>query len=338
MRAYKLLPAIIAGIALIISVSALILFTGGKTAFSTYDKHYEEARSRFYKNFSVSIPETMEFCGEAVPLSEFYVRESLDRELLVNTYWHSNTILMIKRSGRYFPMIDSILKAQDIPADFRYLALIESGLENVVSPAGAAGFWQFMKATAISYGLEVNSEIDERYHPEKASLAACKYLKDAYKKFNSWTFAAASYNMGMEALQKAINAQNAKTYYDLNLNRETLRYVYRIIALKIIYEAPVQYGFYLRECDLYQPVACQENIVDSTVSSWAEYAGSYKISYRMLKELNPWIINTSLTNKERKKYIIKIPLPSNTVNNSNQAGFNKCSRLFNDTLSVEHIR
>lgn len=301
------------------------------------EDRYDELRTHYSRNFSVPVPSKLDFAGEEVPLQLFYVRESLDRELLVNAYWHSSTLLMMKRSWRYFPMIDSVLRAQGIPSDFRYLALIESSLDQVVSPSGAAGLWQFMKATAQSYGLEVNQEIDERYHPLKSTVAACKYLKDAHARFKNWTLAAASYNCGMDAIDKALKSQLANSYYDLNLNRETLRYVYRILAIKVIYNSPAAYGFYLRTNDLYPPVTCKAVRVDSAVVSWAQFAKSNRISYRMLKELNPWLLGNTLTNKEKKAYSVLLPLPG-SENYSTLLKNADSSMLFNDTTRVDQMR
>lgn len=319
--------------ALYFLTSSTILFRGDNT-----DKPYHEAFQRNYKMFAVEIPSRLDFAGEAVPVSLYHVRESLDKELLVNTYWHSNTILMMKRAGRWYPVIEPILKKNNVPPDFFFLCMIESGLENVVSPAGAAGFWQFLKNTGSSYGLEVNAEVDERYHVEKATEAACKYLKAAYAKFGSWTLAAASYNMGMDGLENQLQTQKVTSYYDLQLNRETLRYVYRILAIKTLFYQPVRYGFYLRLTDLYPPVPTQPVTTDTTLTDLADFCLSHKVSYRVFKELNPWLMKNTLTNKERKTYTLLLPRDGKISYEALTADKEDTGELFNDTLNVRNIR
>jgi len=254
------------------------------------------------------LPTHINFCGENVPDDTFYVSEQLDREILVNTYWHSNTLLIFKIAYRWLPIIEPILKENGIPDDFKYLAIIESNLKNVTSPAGAKGYWQLMEKTAKQYGLIVNKEVDERYNVEKATVAACKYLKDAHRKFGSWTLAAASYNMGIGGLNKRLTQQEVKSYYDLLLNEETARYVYRTLAIKMIFNNPSKYGFTLREKDLYPPLSYHTVEVDSSVTSWLAFAQEQNISYRLLKEFNPWLRSTKLTNSSRRTYQIKIPI------------------------------
>ncbi len=301
------------------------------------DKAYRDAFSRHYKMFAVEVPTQLDFAGEPVPLDEYYVRESLDRELLVNTYWHSNTILMVKRAFRWYPVMEPIFKKNNIPTDFFFLCMIESGLEQVVSPAGAAGFWQFLKSTGTSYGLEISTEVDERYHVEKSTEAACKYLKNAYAKFNSWTLAAASYNMGMEGLSDQLAQQKTKSYYELQLNKETLRYVYRILAVKTIFYQPVRYGFYLRKKDLYPPIPVQSVSTDTTIADFADFCVEHKVSYRAFKEMNPWLLKNTLTNKDRKTYNIALPRDGVTSYTKLLAK-EQAGDLFNDTLKVENIR
>ncbi len=253
------------------------------------------------------IPDEVYLFGEKVPLENFEVYERLDREIIVNAYWHSATILALKRANRWFPVIEPILKRNNIPDDFKYLAVAESNLENVVSPAGATGFWQFIKSAATEYGLEVNNEVDERYDVEKSTEAACKYLKDAYRKFGSWTMAAAAYNAGMNGIDKWSGLQKAKNYYNLVLGIETSRYIARVAAIKIIMENPQKYGFHLTEQDLYKPLKYKEVVLDSSVTDFADYAASLGINYKTLKYFNPWLRDTSLKNKNGKKYIIRIP-------------------------------
>lgn len=254
----------------------------------------------------VPFPKTMVFANEEVPLKNIDVAERLDRELIVNTYWHSQTILFHKRATRWFPVIEPILKEENVPDDFKYLTVIESGLDNVVSPAGARGFWQFMKSTANSYNLEVNDNIDERYNVEKATRAACTYLKNAKDKFGSWTLAAASYNMGIAGLENRMNQQKCTSYYDLLLNEETARYVYRIIAAKQIMTNSEIYGFEFIDDDLYEPYSYSIVKVDSTVNDLTSFAINQGINYKILKLLNPWLRTNQLPNPNNKTYEIKI--------------------------------
>jgi len=258
--------------------------------------------------YPLNLPSHMSFAGESVPLNDFEVRERIDRELMTNTYWHSNTLRLIKLSHRFFPVIEQILKENDIPEDFKYVALAESGFDLVGSPAGAKGYWQFLKATAQSYGLEVNSEVDERYHIEKATKAACKYFKKAKEKFGSYTMAAASYNMGINGLQKQVDRQRNITYYDLLLNTETSRYVPRILAFKEIIQNPSQYGFKITDADKYPPVPFKEVKVNQPVSDLASFAFQNQMNYKLLKFYNPWLRDNTLTNKSRKTYYIKVPI------------------------------
>ncbi|MBI1222197.1 MAG: transglycosylase SLT domain-containing protein [Bacteroidetes bacterium] len=256
------------------------------------------------------IPADLNFAGEALKLNESDVRERLDRELLVNTFWHSNTILMLKRAHKYFPIIEPILKENGVPDDFKYLCMIESGLSNVVSPSGAAGFWQFLSSTGKRYGLEVNNEVDERYHLAKATQAACAYLKDNQEKLGSWTLAAAAYNMGENGVERQLKSQGVDNYYDLHLNSETARYLFRIVAAKEIYSHQEAYGFELEPDALYSAIPTRSIQVDSTVNNWPEFALEQGSNYKYLKILNPWISSRSLKNKSRKTYELKLPKSS----------------------------
>ena len=229
-------------------VAAVLLLSGGLLPQGE-DPAHRQAFSEHYRLYSPPIPDSLSFAGEPVPLDRVDVREALDRELLVNDYWQSNLLLLVKRANRWFPVMEPVLASNGVPDDFKYLALIESGLMNVVSPAKAAGFWQFLKATAQSYGLEVNDNVDERYDAAKATAAACAYLKDAKAKCGSWTAAAAGYNMGYGGYAKAAAAQHTSSYWDLYLNAETARYFYRILAVKLILKNPEQYGVRLRQRD-----------------------------------------------------------------------------------------
>lgn len=264
-----------------------------------------------YNIYSLPIPEQVTFAGEEIPLQEAHVRESFDRELLVNTYWQSQTLLFIKRSARYFPTIERILKEEGVPEDFKYLPLIESGFTHVTSPAGAVSYWQLMEGTAQDLGLEVNRAVDERYHLEKSTRAACAYLKEAYQKFGSWTLAAASYNLGINGLEKQLERQRGNSYFDLNLNSETARYVYRLLAVKEILSDPETYGFQVREKDRYQPIPTFTVKVDTALSHVEYLNNKYGINYRILKFHNPWLRMEYLPAKAGKTYEIEIPVDKN---------------------------
>lgn len=255
------------------------------------------------------LPDSLHFCETVFPMKRQDIREQFDLEFIKNTYWHSNMILMLKRANRYFPIIEPILKKEGIPDDFKYLALAESGLDPTISsPARAKGTWQFLTETAKQYGLEVSNDVDERMHVEKATLAACHYLQDAYTKFGSWTLAATSYNMGINGLQKSIEAQGSNDYLFMNLNAETNRYIFRIATLKYLINHPETYGFELKKTDLYPPFKIKSIKINQTIENlpnWAKYQG---ISYRELKFYNPWLISTQLNVKEGKVYEINVPL------------------------------
>lgn len=295
--------------ALVLLLSSAILILIG-LSFTSEDEVEPTIQERFNNDYSIyalPLPDTMSFAGEQVPMNYFDVKEALDRELLVNTYWQSNTLLLIKRASRYFPIIDSILVANDVPGDFKYLALIESEFLQATSPAGAVGFWQFLSGTAKDYGLEINYEVDERYNIEKSTTAAANFLKDAHEKFGSWTMAAAAYNFGKKALARQVEIQNQNNYHNLLLNPETARYVYRILAVKLILENPEQYGFHVDEESLYYPVPTYTVKVDSAIKDFAEFAAEHSINYKILKYFNPWLRQPHLKNPNGKTYHIKIP-------------------------------
>jgi membrane-bound lytic murein transglycosylase D len=254
----------------------------------------------------IKIPSEMTLANEKVPMTVMDVRERLDRELTVNVFWHSSTILMLKRANRYFPVIEPILQKNGVPDDFKYLALAESGFQNVVSPSGAAGFWQFMKGTATDYKLTLNDEVDERYHLEKSTEAACVYLKKLKEQFGSWTMAAAAYNMGQGALKSQIDKQEQSNYYDLILSDETSRYVFRVLALKAIFTEPEDFGFVLTNADLYQPYEYKNVVVEGPIESWPKFCQQHDITYRQLKLLNPWLREAHLTNTANLAYEIKV--------------------------------
>ncbi len=271
------------------------------------DSDYQDYFNASYKTFSVRIPKNLNFAGEKTPITDFSVREATERELIVNTYWQSQTLLLHKKANRWFPIIEPILEKNGIPEDFKYIALIESQLTNVVSPQGATGFWQIIEPTGTAYGMEITDDVDERYSVTKSTEAACKYFKEAYKIFNNWTLVAASYNLGMGGVQAQLDKQKVKSYYDLAVTEETARYVYRILAMKEIISRPKVYGYMLRKKDLYPQIATKKIIVDTTIHNLADFAISQGINYKILKLFNPWLRTNSLTNTTGKKYTIEIP-------------------------------
>ena len=260
-----------------------------------------------YNVYALEIPEALDFSGEALPIQTPDIRERMDRELLVNTYWQSNGLLLFKRSHRYFPVIEPILKSYGIPDDFKYLALIESGLQNVTSPAGAKGFWQIMEPTGKEYGLEINDNVDERYHLELSTHVACNYFLKAKEKFGSWTLAAAAYNAGIRGISNQLEKQQVTGYYDLLLGEETGRYVFRAVALKEIIEHPKKYGYNFTEADLYAPIPTSTIQLDTAVTDFVQFANKLGLNYKQLKLHNPWLREGFLNNKSRKVYTLEIP-------------------------------
>ena len=248
----------------------------------------------------------MKFCGETILLKDEDIHEKLDRELLVNTYFQSSTVQTIKRAHRYFPILIPILRKYGIPEDFKYLAVIESNLLQAVSPAGAQGFWQFMPETAKEYGLMISNEVDERLNIEKSTEAACKYLKMAYEELGSWDLAAASYNRGIGGVKKDMAWQGTENYFDTHMNIETARYVYRILAVKLIFENPERYGYELKNKQLYKPLRTKSVTINRSMENLARWASEKGINYKILVKLNPWILSNSLTVKG-KVYTVKIP-------------------------------
>jgi hypothetical protein len=248
------------------------------------------------------------FAGERIPVENFDVRERLERELIVNSYRHSHTILNLKNSARYFPVMEKILKENGIPDDFKYLAVAESDLRNATSSAGAKGIWQFMEGTAGDYGLEVTKEVDERLHLEKSTRAACQYLKRYKEKFGTWSLVAAAYNMGPAGLRNEMESQKMNSFYDLNLSEETNRYLFRLVAIKHVMEHPELYGFDMKSEQLYPPLDNYALVsVDSSIANLGEFAKQFGTSYRMLKVFNPWLKDNRLTNTKQKVYDIKVP-------------------------------
>ena len=269
---------------------------------TTVEKH-----THGYQIYALEIPDKMDFAGEPVPLEDPDIRERMDRELLVNTYWQSNGLLIFKRAHKYFPIIEPLLAKYGLPDDFKYLAVAESALENNSSPAGAAGFWHFMKGTGKEYGLEINEYVDERYNLELATKVAAEYLKASKKKFGTWTMAAAAYNAGNGGMNNQIERQKETDYYNLLLNAETSRYLFRILAFKEILSNPKKYGFNFEEKDLYKEIPSFKVKVDTAVTDFANFAKKFEINYKILKIHNPWLRDTYLKNSSGKAYYIEIP-------------------------------
>lgn len=299
----KIIPILWGGLAsvVLILVTGFVFKIDGFTALKSYG---EEPT---YKVYALALPDTLSFAGEKVPLDSPDLRERLDRELLVNTYWQSNMMLLLKRANKYFPTIEKILNEEGVPGDLKYLSVIESGLENVVSPAGARGFWQIMRTTGREYGLEVNSNVDERYHIAFSTRMAAQYLKKAKKKFGSWTLAAASYNRGMSGIQRNLNTQKVESYFDLRLGQETSRYVFRVLAVKEIIENPSKYGYVFDDTDLYYSVPVRLHGLDTAISNLTAFAEKMGVNYKILKIHNPWLLQNHLNNRSRKYYEIAIP-------------------------------
>lgn len=257
---------------------------------------------------SVELPNKLTFAGEKVPLEYFDVRENLDRELLSTVYFHSQTIRYIKNAPRYFSIIEPILKSHGIPEDFKYLAVAESGFDpRAVSPSKAVGLWQILEASAKENGLEINAEVDERYHIEKSTEAACRILKSAYDRFGSWSLVAAAYNGGRTRVVSQMNNQKVRSYYDLLFVEETTRYVFRILSFKLVMEDPEKYGFSVEKDQFYPIIETKSVEVKGPVSDWADFALENGINYKILKMFNPWLRDTLLKNPTRKTYILKIP-------------------------------
>jgi hypothetical protein len=296
------------GLALIgvICISGLFIFAMQKGPSEETPKK-ENSTVNDYNVYALEMPKDLNFAGEPVPVESPDIYERMDRELLVNTYWQSNGLLMFKRARKYFPIIEPILKKNGVPDDFKYLAVIESGLTNAVSPAGASGFWQIMKATGKENGLEVNSNVDERYNLEKATEVACNYLKKAKEDLGTWTLAAAAYNAGNAGISRRLEEQDVTQYYDLLLNEETGRYIFRIVALKEILSNPVKYGFNFSKKDLYKEVPTYKVEVDTAVTDFSQFAQRFGLNYKILKLHNPWLREKHLNNNSKKLYEIEIP-------------------------------
>ncbi|TVZ55126.1 transglycosylase-like protein with SLT domain [Lutibacter sp. Hel_I_33_5] len=264
--------------------------------------------SEKYEIKALKLPNNLNLAGERVPIERENIRERMDRELLVNTYWQSNGLLLLKRANKYFPILEPLLRKYGLPDDFKYLAMAESGFTDETSSAGAAGMWHFMKGTGREYGLEINKNVDERYHIEKATKVAARYLKRSKKRFGTWTLAAAAYNAGNAGVARRLKAQKVSSYYDVLLHKETERYVFRIVALKEIISNPEKYGFVYDKEDLYTLPETYTIEIDSAITNIASFAKKFGTNYKQLKIHNPWLRENKLNNKSRKLYDIKIPV------------------------------
>jgi hypothetical protein len=303
MKSYRKTIIMIA--VLMIVSAAVMMLTFGFRDFR--GKDVKQVTDTLYNIQTFKLPDELSFAGERMPLENFDTRESLEREILISAYRHSSTILIIKRANRYFPMIEKILKENDIPDDFKYLAAAESDYSNMVSPVGATGFWQIMAETGREQGMEVNTVVDERYHVEKSTQFACDFFKKSYEKYGSWTLAAASYNGGRRRMDEQIELQKQNNYYDLLLAEETARYIFRAVAYKLIISDPKAYGFNIDANDLYPELKYYEVKVDTAVSDFSNFAEHFGTNYKILKYLNPWLRKPYLTPKPKKVYTIKIP-------------------------------
>ncbi len=273
----------------------------------------------------LTVPANATFAGQTIDLTRYDLRERMDRELMSFTYMHSTTMLTVKRANRYFPIIEPILKEKGLPDDFKYLAVIESNLNPLAkSPAGAAGIWQFMQTTGRQFGLEVNANIDERYHIEKETRAACDYLKEAYGKYGNWLTVAASYNAGQARITKQLEKQLVSHATDLWLVEETSRYMFRLLAAKAVFSNPQQFGFLLKSEQLYPIIPYAEHTVTTGIDDLAQFAKGQGVTYAQLKDANPWLRDTFLQNKSGRTYVLKIPLKEGMYYNPrNTKAYNK---------------
>lgn len=292
-----------------LAVGAIVLMSAKPSQPAAAEGPAAAVEAGFSSIVNPYVPQQMQLCGKTVKFDRADMWERMDRELASMSYTHGNTLLTIKRANKYFPVLEPILKKNGVPTDLLYLACIESYLnERAYSPAKAAGIWQFIPSTAKEYGLEVSDEVDERYNLEKATAAACRYLKNAYNRYGNWESVMASYNGGMARITKELAAQQVDTSFDLYLADETMRYVYRVMAMKLIMEDPSAFGFSLNADQLYQPVDYTETQVSGPVADWPSWAKEQGITYAQLREANPWIRAKSLTNKAGKTYTVKIPV------------------------------
>ncbi|MPM39688.1 hypothetical protein SDC9_86322 [bioreactor metagenome] len=329
----KWIIGLVISLLIVVAGAQIFMFSKVGNISRNPDDRYFSMSRQTVKVFQPYIPESLTFCGENVPIDNLIVRERLEREILANMYWHSHTLLLLKRSGRYFPVIEPLLKSNGVHDDIKFLAMCESELTNAVSPAGAKGFWQFLAKTGAEYGLEINQNVDERNNLELATVAACKYIKSSLTKFGTYSMAAASYNMGSGGLQQKVSEQKTSDYYSLYLNDETSRYVYRILALKLIFSDPLTYGFFIRNKDIYQPVEVKYVTVNSTISDLAVWAKENGISYLELKYFNPWLISNTLPVVSGKSYRIAVPVSMSYGESLKH--IEEPYTIFNDSVKVE---
>jgi len=297
-KSFRILSLILVLFVTLLLLNGIQKETSGKKIFT----------HEFYKIKAIKLPSDLNLAGERVPIEKKDIRERMDRELLVNTYWQSNGLLLIKRANKYFPILEPLLKKHGLPDDFKFLALAESAFTDETSSAGAAGIWHFMKRTGKEYGLEINKNVDERYHIEKSTKVAAAYLKKSKERFNSWTLAAAAYNAGNYGIHKQLEKQQVTNYYDALLANETERYIFRIIALKEVISNPKKYGFIFDNEDLYTHTKTRVIKVDTVISNITLFAKKFGITYKELKIHNPWLRENKLNNASRKLYEIKIPV------------------------------
>jgi membrane-bound lytic murein transglycosylase D len=299
------------------AIVLLITITGIFVVSQGFGGEFKSAKisSSNYLNVSkvFPVPDSVSFAGEKMPLGNFDTRESLEREIIMTAYRHGSTIMILKRTTRYFPIIEKILKEYNIPDDFKYLTVAESELSNLISPVGATGFWQIMPETGKEEGMEINNEVDERYSIERSTKFACEYFLKSYARYGNWTLAAASYNGGRNGLDEQIDIQHEKNYYDLLLNDETSRYIFRIIAYKLIINDPIAYGFEIDKKEIYPVMKYNEVKVDTAVTDFSNFAKKFGTNYKLLKLLNPWLRKPYLTNKASRAYLIKIPAEGSRI-------------------------
>jgi membrane-bound lytic murein transglycosylase D len=292
---------------LICTIFIIFSIALGFKGFSNNPEKEQQASDTIYNIKSFKLPDSVTFAGEKMPLDNFDTRESLERELLISAYRHSSTILIIMRANRYLPIIEKTLKKNNIPDDFKYLVAAESEYSNMISPVGATGFWQIMPETGREEGMEINTVVDERYDVEKSTQFACEYFLRSYEKYGNWTLAAASYNGGRAGIDDQVEIQHQTNYYDLLLNEETARYIFRAVAYKMVIKDPLSFGFHIGKDELYPVLNYYEVKVDSAITDFSGFADKFGTNYKMLKFLNPWLRKPYLTPKPNKVYLIKIP-------------------------------
>jgi membrane-bound lytic murein transglycosylase D len=289
------------------TIILILSIAQGFSVFSSNPHISNQVSDTVYSIQSFKLPDNVTFAGENLPLDNFDTKESLEREILISAYRHSSTILILKRANRYLPLIEKILRKNNIPDDFKYLVAAESEYSNMISPAGAVGFWQIMPETGREEGLEINTVVDERYDVEKSTQFACDYFQKSYEKYGNWTLAAASYNGGRAGIDEQIAVQHQTNYYDLLLSEETARYIFRAVAYKLVITEPEHYGFNIGKNDLYPEMKYFEVKVDTAINNFSNFAEMFGTNYKMLKLLNPWLRKPYLTPRPNKEYMIKIP-------------------------------